>query len=71
MPCNIRCLLISGGTCPTVQSSNKAVSDCANECSSDDDCQYDRICCSNECGGRTCSDPVEMCQVQLPVHLCV
>ncbi|XP_065920033.1 kielin/chordin-like protein [Dysidea avara] len=52
-----------GGTCPTVQSSNKAVSDCANECSSDDDCQYDRICCSNECGGRTCSDPVEMCQL--------
>ena len=56
-------MLSTAKTCPTVQSSNKAVSDCANECSSDDDCQYDRICCSNECGGRTCSDSVEMCQV--------
>ncbi|XP_065920034.1 kielin/chordin-like protein [Dysidea avara] len=54
---------VGAKTCPTVQSSNKAVSDCANECSSDDDCQYDRICCSNECGGRTCSDSVEMCQL--------
>ena len=52
----------TGQTCPTVQSSN--VENCVDECSSDDDCQYDRICCSNGCGGHTCSDSVEMCQVR-------
>ena len=52
-------------TCPTVQSSNEE--NCVDECSSDDDCQYDRICCSNGCGGHTCSDSVEMCEVSISV----
>ena len=52
----------AGQTCPTVQSSNEE--NCVDECSTDDDCQYDRICCSNGCGGHTCSDFVEMCQVR-------
>ena len=51
-----------GQTCPTVKPTNDT--NCADECSSDDDCQYDRICCSNGCGGRVCSDSVEMCQVR-------
>ena len=52
-------------TCPTVQSSNEET--CVEECSSDDDCQYDRVCCSNGCGGHTCSDSVEMCEVSISV----
>ena len=48
-------------TCPTIQSSKEEI--CVDECSSDDDC-HDRICCSNGCGGHTCSDSVEMCQVR-------
>jgi len=50
-------------TCPTVQKINEE--NCDDECSSDDDCQYGRICCSNGCGGHTCSDSVEMCQVSI------
>ena len=50
-------------TCPTVQSTNEE--NCIDECSSDDNCQYDRICCSNGCGGRVCSDSVETCAVRL------
>jgi len=67
----MRYLHFSEGTCPTIQSSDKKASDCANECSSDDDCQYDRICCTNECGGRTCSDSVEMCQVKFMSANCL
>ena len=56
------CFVAAVRTCPTVQSTNEE--NCVDECSSDDDCQYDRICCSNGCGGRVCSDSVEMCQVR-------
>ena len=52
----------AGQTCPTVQRTNEE--NCVDECSSDDDCQYDRICCSNGCGGRTCSDSLETCAVR-------
>ena len=51
-------------TCPTVQST-KELENCVDECSSDDDCQYERICCSNGCGGHVCSDSVETCAVRL------
>ena len=52
-------------TCPTVQrtTDENCVDD--DECSSDDDCQYERICCSDGCGGRVCSDPLETCEVRL------
>ena len=56
------CVVPTGQTCPTVQSTNEE--DCVNECSSDDDCQYDRICCSNGCGGKSCSDSDEKCEVR-------
>ena len=49
----------AGQTCPTAQSSNEET--CVDECSADDDCQYDRIC---ECGRHTCSDSIEMCRVR-------
>ena len=52
-------------TCPAVESNDE--NNCAtidDECSSDDDCQYDRICCSNGCGGYTCSDAMETCWVR-------
>ena len=52
----------AGQACPTVQRTNEE--NCVDECSSDDDCQYDRICCSNGCGGRTCSDSLEACAVR-------
>ena len=52
----------TGQTCPTVQRTNEE--NCVDECTSNDDCQYNGICCSNGCGGRTCSDSVEMCQVR-------
>ena len=51
-------------TCPAIESTTEENINCTDECSSDDDCQYDRICCSNGCGGRVCSDSVEMCQVR-------
>ena len=50
-------------TCPLVQSSN--AENCVGGCSSDDDCEGSRICCSNGCGGYTCSDTVETCEVRL------
>ena len=55
-------LIITGQTCPKVQ--NTSEENCTDECSSDDDCQYDRICCSNGCGGHVCSDSVERCAVR-------
>jgi len=58
---SILCIFVTE-TCPSVESKDRPV--CANECSSDDDCQHNRICCTNECGGRTCSDSVEFCKVR-------
>ena len=53
-------------TCPTVERSNEE--NCVDECTSHNQCQYDRICCDNGCGGHTCSDSVETCQVR-PVSI--
>ena len=57
-------------TCPTVERNN-SVENCVDECTSNDQCRYDRICCPNECGRRTCSDSVEMCQVRLIMPQCL
>ena len=51
-----------GQTCPTVQRTNE--DNCVDDCSSDNDCQGHRICCSNGCGGHTCSESVELCSVK-------
>ena len=66
--CTLYCIVSTGQTCPTVQGT-ATEQNCTDECSSDDDCQYDRICCSNGCGGRVCSDSVEMCQVSSIVRV--
>ena len=52
----------TGETCPAVQTSNEE--NCVDECSSNNDCRGHRICCSNGCGGRTCSESVETCAVR-------
>ena len=52
----------AGQTCPTVQ--DTTAGNCVDLCSSDDDCRDHKICCSNGCGGRTCSDSVEYCLVK-------
>ena len=36
---------------------------CVNKCSDDDECSDGQLCCSNDCGGSQCLDPVLNCSV--------
>ncbi|XP_022088704.1 neurogenic locus notch homolog protein 1-like isoform X2 [Acanthaster planci] len=53
----VMCERVKQGRCPRVEFSEVVVGICLNECMDDTDCEGNKKCCMNACGGRVCRDP--------------